>query len=328
MQKLSRLSSYLYGALSDLKNSAYEKKWISPHCVNAKVISIGNLTVGGTGKTPVCQFLIEHLRHLSKKTIVVSRSYKATLNHPEKVDITRPRFSDYYGDEVSMLASLNPDVLFYSGPVKWKTAQYADNIENPDVIIVDDGFQHRHLCRNLDILLLDATDDFNQYELLPVGRAREKWENIHRADFVIITKVNMVPLDKLKELEKRIPLNIPRLKMSYDFPVPEIIKKQKILAISGIAKPGIWIQMLQKHNPMGMTVLSYEDHFRYDTDTIDKIEREFISNQCDVVYTTEKDYVKLKDIWPEEIPIVVTRLKLEPLSDVEFLYRKMDEIFN
>ena len=152
--------SFLYDQIVGVKNSLYNKGIIETYKAPVPVISIGNLTVGGTGKTPITDFCLKDLVAKGKKVAVVSRSYRADASDPSWVDVTHPFGARYYGDEPMLLASANPDVMVYVGDTKWRTAEFASTDKRGafDVILIDDGFQHRKLHRDLNLVVLDATE--------------------------------------------------------------------------------------------------------------------------------------------------------------------------
>ena len=175
---------FLYGRL---REKSYSSGLLKKVKLNAPVVSVGNVQFGGSGKTPFVMYLLEHFS--GKKIAVVSQSYRADLANPEKVDLTAPDFFKKYGDEPALIKSKFPNVDVWCGPVKWKTAVRADQSQKYDVIILDDGFTHHKLVRDIDIVLVDGSRKFSTYQLPPNGRLREPLSALERSDLVLFTKI-------------------------------------------------------------------------------------------------------------------------------------------
>ncbi len=192
----------LYEGLSNLKNFLYNYNFIKKTVIGIPVLSVGNLSVGGTGKTPCVCFLAQTL--LEKKMFrsigIVSRSYKTALKSPQKVDLTRPQAAQIYGDEPCLLQKKLPACSVWSGPQKYLTAKLAVTQETFDLIIVDDGFSHRKLHRHFDLVLIDVTAPLSEYQVLPQGRLREPLSQLHRAHALLLTKTNLVEQSKTQQI--------------------------------------------------------------------------------------------------------------------------------
>jgi tetraacyldisaccharide 4'-kinase len=173
--------------LGKLREKIYSSGLLKKIKLKAPVISVGNLQFGGSGKTPFVMFLLSHFS--GRKIAVISQSYKANLSHPEKVDLAISNFFKRYGDEPSLIKKNFPQVDVWCGPVKWETAQCADQHDNYDLIILDDGFTHHKLSRDLDIVLVDGSRKFSTFQLPPHGRLREPIEALKRSDLVLLTKI-------------------------------------------------------------------------------------------------------------------------------------------
>lgn len=310
MKFLLRPLSFLYNKVIEARNSLYDRKVISVYTAPVPVISIGNLTVGGTGKTPVTDFCIKSLVEAGKKVAVISRSYKAEATSPSLVDVSHPFAARYYGDEPVLLAQLNPKALVYVGPSKWQTARYATSEDRFDVLIVDDGFQHRKLHRDLNVLILDATESLENYEVLPEGRARESWASIERADLIIVSKCNLSNKEDLDLLKQRLPKNKEALFFNYEITKcinlkndevksREDLTGKKIFAVSAIARPDVFEKMMGEFGQISNQSLQYADHHQYTAQDVTALEQAFKKSNADYLVTTEKDAVKLQDIFSD-----------------------------
>lgn len=312
--------SVVYWAVSGFRNFLYNKKIIKATQLSVPVISVGNITVGGTGKTPFTNFLIHRCLQKSLKVGVVSRSYKAQARKPVRVDPNQENAAYIYGDEPTLLAKRHPQAVVYVGRRKYQIALDLIRKEKVDVIVVDDGFQHRRLARSLDFVLIDATESVENYRLLPVGRAREVYKNISRADAIVITKSNLSQSDHIAKFQsdfsgKKI-FNfdsvIESIESIHDgkiMPLSEISKR--IFIFCGLARPESFRQLLSLYrNDLQIDYKYFPDHHRYTSDDIQLLLSLKTLRQSQFV-TTEKDAVKIKSIWPKDVPLYVLKMGFE-----------------
>ncbi|MEN0059477.1 MAG: tetraacyldisaccharide 4'-kinase [Bdellovibrio sp.] len=299
--------SFLYDQIVGVKNSLYDRGLIAAYKAPVPVVSIGNLTVGGTGKTPITDYCLKALVAQGKKVAVISRSYKAEVMDPALVDVKRPYAARYYGDEPVLLAQANPAVCVFVGPSKWQTARYAVAEQNFDILIVDDGFQHRKLHRDLNIVILDATEVLEHYAVLPEGRARESWDNLARADIIILSKTNLAKEEDLKALESKLPVGKEVLYFSYTITrcqnavtgesrTREDLQGKKLHLISAIARPDVFERMMRDLGEVTKNSRHFRDHHQYTAQEAQELEEEFVRSQADYMVTTEKDAVKLRPL--------------------------------
>lgn len=299
--------SYLYEQIVGVKNSLYDRGTFSVYRPSVPVVSIGNLTMGGTGKTPITDFCLKSLVDQGRKVAVISRSYRADADSPCRVDVGHPFAARYFGDEPVLLAQANPAVDVYVGPSKWQTAQYAISENAYDVLIVDDGFQHRKLARDLNIVILDATESLMNYAVVPEGRAREAWAGLLRADIIVISKCNLADEDNLKALEERLPTGKEVLYFGYEIknlrnvinadvkPCAEL-KDQDLFLVSAIARPDVFEKMMRDVGRVSKKSLQYRDHHQYTAQDVRLIEEEFKKSHASYMVSTEKDAVKLRSL--------------------------------
>ncbi len=188
-----KFCSYLYGIGSGFKNFLYDKKIIKPKKVNAYVISVGNMTTGGVGKTPVVAEIAKYIVAAGKKTAIVSRGYGGRLSN-RKINMISDGERIYFdavqaGDEPYMLAENTQGCYVFTCKDRFMAAKYAVEKFGVEVIILDDGFQHRKLHRDMDIVLMDSVKGFGNENLLPAGPLREGPEALERIDkFVVVSK--------------------------------------------------------------------------------------------------------------------------------------------
>ena len=191
----------------------YRKKLLRSSHPGIPVISVGNLTVGGTGKTPMVGFLTESAKQAGWKPAIISRGYR----NRSQAKIQRVRFCedstidpDNIGDEPFLLALRNPEVPVYVSSSRVAAAHSAKIQDHPDVLILDDAYQHLSIQRDLNILLIDAERGLGNGSLLPLGILREPEDQWVRADVIIITKTNLAASDSvMKMLKNELKVNCP-----------------------------------------------------------------------------------------------------------------------
>ncbi|MFZ4403539.1 MAG: tetraacyldisaccharide 4'-kinase [Pseudobdellovibrionaceae bacterium] len=337
--------SGLYKVLAGLQQWLFQKGLLKTYTVPVPVISVGNLTVGGTGKTPFTDWLVKKIlvRYSSEKVLnlaIVVRSYKASLKQPALVDVHQSHAAATFGDEAVLLASLNPQIKVYSGPCKWKTAQWAVQ-QGASAILLDDGFQHRRLHRDLDLVMLDATENINNYNLLPAGRARESFHSVSRAHLVLLNKVNLAKPDDVIKIEQKLnaffdPQKVVKLgyfvrelySLSSDKKININTQKGKTAFLfCALARPEIFEKSLSENMQIHPRSLRFADHYFYTAKDLQNIFKEFTQSGAQLLITTAKDAVKIRSLLtPQSLEVWVAQLNLEVFSHVEVLYEKLDDL--
>lgn len=339
MRSLKPLS-FLYEKIAGFKNYLYDKEYFHSLELPISVLSLGNLTMGGTGKTPLTDLCLRYFHRRRLKVAVVSRSYRAQVTEAAKVDLSHPEAAAYFGDEPVLLAQRNPHVDFFVGPHKFQTAQFALDKVNPQLVIIDDGFQHRQLHRDVDLVILDATEPFENYECMPVGRAREPWESLSRATAFVVTKANLANPQDLQELYSRlkkfnkpiIPMNyeLLRLRGNQDYAERSLknCRGEKVFLVSAIAKPKSFEKSIEKFSMRIQGHVTFSDHYPYNAKDVESIIAKW--RQMDVmdIITTEKDYVKLKPLWPENVPLWYAPLEVQIQSQEDVFYEILDQVLH
>ncbi len=282
----------MYRWLMDLRNTLYDHKHLSIQTLQVPVISVGNLTTGGTGKTP---FIDKLLKHFSEKYIcgVACRNYKASSSFSGLVG-SEYRDPSIVGDEALLLADENPGSLIFSGASKTVSATHLQEL-GADLIFVDDGFQHRRLHRNCDIVLLDASVPVSHYRVLPWGHMREGWKGLERADLIVLTKMQDARPETYDFLIKKIPEF--HRQQGHVFHARSILhnlpsKKEKVFLVAGIARPDSFFSKFQKDQIVGTHV--FPDHYSYLQQDIMKLEALAKKQGAQSIYVTEKDMVKIR----------------------------------
>ncbi len=309
--------SSIYGIGSGLKNILYDKGLLKARKVDAQVISVGNMTTGGVGKTPVVLEIVRHLIKKGKKVCVISRGYGGKLSNKKVNVISDGRHVLYTatmaGDEPFWLAQKAQGACVLTCKDRYKAAKYAIEKFGTEIIILDDGFQHRKLHRDIDIVLMDSKMGLGNEKLLPAGPLREGAEALDRIDKLLIVSkdIEHSKAQKFaKIMEKR--LNIETILCAiepdyiYNIKTGERLEEgATVTAICAIGQPQQFFNFLDAYNVKQGIAL--DDHHQYSpTDLVD------ISGD---IVTTEKDAVKLLRFDKDNI----YALKLRTLLDVERL---------
>lgn len=312
-----KFCSNFYAFGSRIKNFCYDKKLLRPRKVKAYVISVGNMTTGGVGKTPVVCEIAKYLISIGKKTAIVSRGYGGKLCN-RKINMISDGKTIYYdalqaGDEPFMLAENLPECYVFTCSNRYKAAKYAVEKFGVEVIILDDGFQHRKLYRDLDIVLMDSVKGFGNENLLPAGPLREGAEALERIDkFVVVSKsVQHETAEKVAKIMQQrlnIPTSVCYTEPDYVYNIKtgqRLMEGMAVTAMCAIGQPQQFYDFLTEYDVVN--TVTFDDHHQYAPIDIVGISGSII--------TTEKDAVKLSRFDRDNI----YALKLKTVIDVKDL---------
>ena len=310
----------VYGIIICLRNFLYSKGWLKIHRAEVPVISIGNITTGGTGKTPLVIRLCKQL--ISDSQFQLSNSQCAILTRGYKAAKDLRGESGGYGDEPAVLAESCPGVQVVVNPDRIAGAAEAINRFNAKVLIMDDGFQHRRLGRELDIVTIDATVPFGYGKLLPAGLLREPVTALRRADAVVITRCDQVDKAELTQLEDKLRQINPEMVVARSVHAPvcaksidnrEInlgeLKGKKIFALCGIGNPDAFLNTVGGLGAELAGSKIFDDHYHYTNDCLAEIYDQAKRLNADLILTTQKDWVSFS---PSAMP--------NTSEDVNFAY--------
>ncbi len=309
-----------YGFGSYCRLRAYASRLLKRERPPVPVISIGNITCGGTGKTPLTIDIAQRLVQAGYKPAVLSRGYKRKSNAPYIVVSDGKSIfctCEDAGDEPFLIAQKAQGTAVIVGGQRKLTARVAVNKYDCDVIILDDGFQHLALDRDFDIVLLDYNDDIAQDALLPAGRLREPPGALGRSQCVLITKVPAAADEtKLQKLGEFIHRYSPHSTIGLIHFVTQIVSPipgRSALAFCGIARPQAFFESLNSLDIRLVGRHIFPDHHWYRRADIAALAKEARELNADFLITTEKDLVKLRQLWPsleKEIgkPVVAAQL--------------------
>lgn len=293
-----RRFNYKYG-------SQQQRRYMVP------IISIGNLTFGGTGKTPFTVWVSNYLNQQNKKILVLTRGYRGKLENSHGIIRSGRKMGVNpveFGDEALLLSRRLKNASIVVGKNRSANLDYYFDSEKPDVVVLDDGYQHLRLKRDLNIVLFDATMPMNRYRVAPLGYMREGFKSLKDAQIAVIGRVDLVSQSKIEELENIIkkygPRDLPIVHFSYgptsvsDFQYrpkfePAELQGRRVVAVSGIASPDSFYQLLETNGAEIVSKVTYPDHYHYRQMDIDQILGKAQELNA-IVVTTEKDMVKLR----------------------------------
>lgn len=323
-----RFLSVFYAFAVNVRNRLYDKKLLPSYNAKEFVISIGNITTGGTGKTPVTAEVAKYFTERNKKVAILSRGYGARLSNktPTLVsDGTGAKFSaEDAGDEPVWLSENCPGTAVITCASRIKAEKYAREIFSPDIVVLDDAFQHRKMKRDLDIVLIDAKNKFGNNFLLPAGPLREEIASLKRADKIVVvnkkqdSKNALKYCDYLKNFLKK-DIYLCKIVPEYAYNIltgEQLPQGSRVMGFSAIGQGESFYDFLKKEYHL-TAVLDFEDHHRYERDDISRIIHYAQEENIESVITTEKDAVKLLDIIAGiELPVKIYALKLKAFLDI------------
>lgn len=331
-------ASYVYGLAAATKLSLYDNGIISSYKPTIPVVSIGNITVGGTGKTPVTIDLANRLRDKGLKVAILSRGYKRQSKDPYTIVSDGSKLlSDCKtaGDEPYLMAQSCPEAVVISGADRSTTAKVAQDKYNCDIILLDDGFQHLKLKRDRNIVLLDCADRIWEELPIPAGRLREPLSGFSRARDFVITKVPETNSSEITEkIKTTIIKHVPdariyscrfdksHLRSNFETLPFEAIEGKKVVALSAIARPESFVNGLKSLNCTVTSTMNFPDHHWFSDNDLNRISEAIKSTQSDFLLTTEKDLVRLQ--LPENLNRITYAIVLKTnwLDDVPELIQE------
>ena len=320
-----RFISLFYGAVIRLRNFLYDNEWLKVQRVNAVVISIGNITTGGTGKTPLVIHLCKQIVQ-NYEIAILTRGYKTTQN---------------YVDEPEMLAKSCPDAKVIVNPDRVAAAREAINKFAAKVLIMDDGFQHRRLYRDLDIVTIDAACPFGFNRILPAGLLREPLNALKRADAVVITRCDQIPQNELANLKEKLQQINPNMVIAEAIHAPVGVRTtdgkkisiaelttKNIFAFCGIGNPETFFNTIRKipANLIGSKI--YDDHHHYCADDITDMQKQAQLSKADLILTTEKDATKIISAPGLQIPLGYLEIELKFIDAEQEISGLIDSVLS
>jgi tetraacyldisaccharide 4'-kinase len=292
-----------YGAAVAARNRLYDNDLLKQQKLPCPVISVGNLTVGGTGKTPTVIFIANLLKDHGYRPAVLSRGYGGSASAPVNVVSDGNQILMGWreaGDEPILIARAAPGIPVLTGSRRLLTGRAAVEMFGADALILDDAFQHRSLFRDIDILLLDAARPFGNGFLLPRGPLREPPTSLHRADILLRTgdAENEEPLREAASVPSFRAIHKPQGIVAGGtnrIETVEALRGQKVLAFAGIGSPESFRRSLAGLGAAVVGFQAFPDHHPYDLSDIEYLRRLAEKSGAARIVTTEKDGIRLAD---------------------------------
>jgi len=362
--------AWLYELAVRVRTVAYETNYLKSRKLDTAVVSVGNITVGGTGKTPLVEYIARYLTSEGYSIAILTRGYgrhsrgQKLLNAPSGAgahqgkDPSPARTGDVvtiddslargfhgtpsyleFGDEPVMLSRALPEVPIVVNANRFEGGRWAEQNLHPDVIILDDAYQHLALARDVNVLVLDATDPFGGERMIPFGRLREPLFGIKRADAIIVTRAHR-PFDQGRLLSvlryflgDKVPVmyahsSIVRLRhletqQSYD---AQEFRGWNAAVMCGIGNPSAFSDDLIQIGVNIATEEFFRDHRVFTHKDLEKVVESASKAGADMIVTTEKDAVRLANLKHGEVPIYVAEMEIESEDEVRlksFLLRSL-----
>jgi tetraacyldisaccharide 4'-kinase len=317
----------LYGLAIKARRALYRSGRFHVHDLGVPVISVGNLTTGGTGKTPLVEWIASELAQAGRRVCILTRGYgRHSGGSRVIVSDGNEIISDaaHAGDEALLLAErLKGQAAVISAADRVLAGRWAVENFQSDVFVLDDGFQHLRVARNLNILTIDATNPWGNGKLLPAGVLRESPAELARADCIVITRAD--DPDQAEELQREIaaqsracPVFCSRMRLSGLRPVqpgkslfaPDEIKASRTAAFCGLGNSESFFALLRRGGYQLAHTQIFRDHHWYAQADIDRVVRESTSRGAQILLTTAKDEVKLRSL-NFELPCYTADIAIE-----------------
>ncbi len=318
------LISFPYGVIIRLRNLAFDRGWKASHRVGVPVIAVGNLTLGGTGKTPMVEWIGRWFRRHDLRVAILSRGYGDTAG---------------MNDEGRVLEENLPEVPHLQGADRVALARTAVEELASEILILDDGFQHRRLARDLDIVLLDALDPFGLGSIFPRGLLREPVRSLKRAGVVVLSRADLVDEATRLSIRRRAEKSAGPLRWIEARHAPldlidaelgsfslESLTGQKVAAFCGIGNPEGFRRTLAGLGVDLVDFRAFPDHHAYTGPDVADLSRWVRDLGAELALTTQKDLVKLRTSSLGPVPLRALRIGLEIMEGAEVLEQALSEL--
>lgn len=333
---LLSILSDLYASMTDVRNHLYERRILGIHSIPIPVISIGNLAVGGTGKTPFVLWIVQHLASASLKPLIISRGYRGRFGRtPVRVPLEGSHID--YGDEPCMMMHSLKDIPIVVSRDRVRGARWSLDEYRPGCIILDDGFQHRRIARCLDIVMHDCRNPFTRDTQLPSGRLRESIRGLERADIIVFshcdesspTDQDLLFINSIKERpavfrSSHAPLGLRRahaLQRVDSYP-PETVAG----LVSAIGSPEGFRRSAERFGLQVAYERRFSDHHVISAENWHSAAQEAREAGCTMIVTTAKDEVKIPLGFDICLPIFILDVTLSIENGTELISMILERI--
>jgi tetraacyldisaccharide 4'-kinase len=325
LRLLLRFISWPYGFSVWFRNLLYDRGLLPSIAAAVPIISVGNITTGGTGKTPLVIWLCRYLEEKGLRCAILTRGYKTEQGQ--------------MSDEPALLAKACPKTTVIVDRDRASGAEKAIGQYGAAVLVLDDGFQHRRLERDLNILTLDATCPFGYGHILPAGFLREPLSGVRRASLIVITRYDQVDTEAMQMLEEQLTALAPEVPVvkavhqhthavtfgSKVLPL-DSLRGKRAFVFCGIGNPEAFVNHVQ-HNQINVVGTQlFNDHHPYTLDNLKAILNAAKKCDAEIVLCTQKDWVKTALLNPDrpEIPLAFLAMELVFVEGIEKLKTKVD----
>jgi tetraacyldisaccharide 4'-kinase len=325
-----------------IRRSFYEYGVLKKTTFKVPVISVGNLSFGGTGKTPTIIWLAEWMISHGLTPVVLTRGYKGQLEHSSGLLKSGQKFRLNpfdYGDEPLMISNkMSRGAVIVGKNRAENLLKYFSEVK-PDVVLLDDGFQHLQIYRSFNIVLFDATMSLNLYKVAPLGYLREGLSALKDADAIVISRADMVTPEKLQKLKENLsehfhhnppvaltsykPLGVFDVHDKYIFSIHEL-KGLRAIAVTAIASPDAFYRYLENFGVEITERVSFPDHYFFTPEDVNDLLIK-ASQQSAIIICSEKDMVKMKRVSLDS-RILFTKVKVEFLSGEKELLQGLSKV--
>ena len=332
MKTLLQILSAVFRQAVASRHLAYRRGWLKTRRLNCPVVSVGNLSVGGTGKTPLVILIARILLAAGHRPCILTRGYARRRGNPLLIlEPGRGRAADprEAGDEPAALARALPDVPIIVASDRGRAGLVAGQRYQATVCLLDDGFQHLALHRDLDVVLLDVTHPLSDLALLPAGRWREPLAALRRADWVILSRTELGDAPSWK---RRVEALSPRARIFHcatrfaglmearcGLPVPEPHRRgQKVMAFCGLGNPAAFFADLRSWGFAVVAESIFPDHHVYRRRDLERISSLAQGTGAQAILTTQKDVMNLPPDWTVSLPVFACCIQPEIEEKMEF----------
>lgn len=317
--------SAIYSVVTRARITGYQRGWLSVSKLSAPVISVGNLTTGGTGKTPLVEWICKAVVHeTGKRVCVLSRGYGRANPQSQVVvsDGTKLLAAEREaGDEPYLLAqNLLGVAAVVSNPERFAAGEWAIKNLSSEVFVLDDGFQHLRLARDLDIVTIDATNPWGGGGLLPYGRLREPRAGLSRADCIVVTRTEQAEdtlslTESVQRLAGAIPVFTSRMmasgihRLNGESVADDDLPAQPVAAFCGVGNPESFFNQLRQEGYTPVFTRAFADHHNFSQADLNQLIKEAKNHGATGLITTAKDALKLASL-ELDLPCYVLEIKI------------------
>lgn len=341
---LLKPTSLLWSSLYRVRRSFYEYGIFKKDYFKVPIISIGNVTFGGTGKTPMIIWLSQKMEEFNLTTAILTRGYKGELEHNSGIIKGGQRFRSnpkQFGDEPLLISrKMNTGAVIVGKRRAENLKKYFHEIA-PDVVLLDDGFQHIQLYRSFNIVLFDASLPIDRYETAPLGYLREGLSSLKDADAIVISRADQVPEGKIEKLtdmlskyyRRDIPISRFKYKAEGVFDCFDKLRiemndlqSKNIIVMSAIASPDSFYKLLEGYGANIVDKLVYPDHYLFTQDDLNDVLIKSAKHNATVI-VSEKDMVKIRRVVQDE-RILYVNISVSFMSGEEELLKGIKKVLN